>query len=124
MGLAVGCLSLPPSKPESEFTAQEARGAAIYQMKCARCHYPTTTHPLTGSGCRMPFVATIEARVGVHRSRSARSRDLSDEVRPLPLPDDHASVEWVGLSDAFRCHHRSQSRSSPLKKRAEPRSIR
>jgi mono/diheme cytochrome c family protein len=49
-GLAVGCRSLPPSKPESEFTASEARGAAIYQMKCARCHYPTSTHPLNGPG--------------------------------------------------------------------------
>lgn len=49
-GLVAGCRSLPPSKPESEFTPQEARGAAIYEMKCARCHYPTTTHPLNGPG--------------------------------------------------------------------------
>ncbi len=52
-GLAVilsGCRSLPPSKPSSEWTPQEARGAAVYQAKCARCHYPTTTHPLNGPG--------------------------------------------------------------------------
>jgi len=52
-GLAVGlagCRSLPPSKPSSEWTAQEARGATVYQAKCARCHYPTTTHPLNGPG--------------------------------------------------------------------------
>jgi mono/diheme cytochrome c family protein len=45
-----GCRSLPPSKPESQFTVEEARGARVYQLKCARCHYPTTTHPLNGPG--------------------------------------------------------------------------
>ena len=48
-GLA-GCRPLPPSKPASEWTPQEARGAQVYQAKCARCHYPTTTHPLHGPG--------------------------------------------------------------------------
>ena len=48
-GLA-GCRPLPPSKPASGWTPQEARGAKVYQAKCARCHYPTTTHPLHGPG--------------------------------------------------------------------------
>ena len=53
IGLAVllaGCRSLPPSKPESQWTLEEARGAKIYQQKCARCHYPTTTRGLHGPG--------------------------------------------------------------------------
>jgi mono/diheme cytochrome c family protein len=45
-----GCHSLPPSKPASEWTPQEANGAAVFQVKCARCHYPTTTQPLHGPG--------------------------------------------------------------------------
>jgi mono/diheme cytochrome c family protein len=45
-----GCRSLPPSKPEALWTAEEARGAQIYRQSCARCHYPTTTHPLNGPG--------------------------------------------------------------------------
>jgi mono/diheme cytochrome c family protein len=49
VGLA-GCRQLPPSKPSSEWTPQEARGAAIYQAKCARCHYSTSTRPLNGPG--------------------------------------------------------------------------
>jgi len=49
VGLA-GCRSLPPSKPSSDWTPQEARGAEVYQAKCARCHYPTNTHPLNGPG--------------------------------------------------------------------------
>ncbi len=48
--LMAGCRSLPPSKPSSEWTPQEARGAAVYQAKCAKCHYPTTTHSLHGPG--------------------------------------------------------------------------
>lgn len=45
-----GCHQLPPSKPASEWTRQEARGAAIYQAHCARCHFPNSTHPLHGPG--------------------------------------------------------------------------
>jgi mono/diheme cytochrome c family protein len=44
------CRSLPPSKPSSEWTAQESRGAQVYQMDCARCHYATNTHSLHGPG--------------------------------------------------------------------------
>ena len=45
-----GCKPLPPSKPASEWTPQEARGAAVYQAKCARCHRPNDTKPLNGYG--------------------------------------------------------------------------
>jgi mono/diheme cytochrome c family protein len=48
-GLA-GCRKLPPSKPSSEWTPQEARGAAVFESKCARCHNPTSTKPLHGPG--------------------------------------------------------------------------
>jgi mono/diheme cytochrome c family protein len=47
---ALGCKSLPPSKPESQWTPEEARGAAVYRVHCARCHNPTNTHPLNGPG--------------------------------------------------------------------------
>jgi mono/diheme cytochrome c family protein len=48
-GLAC-CRSLPPSKPASEWTPEEARGAQVFQAKCARCHYPTSTRGLHGPG--------------------------------------------------------------------------
>ena len=44
------CRSLPPSKPASQWTPQEARGAQVFQHDCARCHYPTTTQGLHGPG--------------------------------------------------------------------------
>jgi mono/diheme cytochrome c family protein len=48
--VVAGCRSLPPSKPESEWTQQEARGAQVYKQDCARCHYPNNTHSLHGPG--------------------------------------------------------------------------
>lgn len=45
-----GCRSLPPSKSESLFTAEESRGAIVYKQKCARCHNPNSTRPLNGPG--------------------------------------------------------------------------
>jgi mono/diheme cytochrome c family protein len=53
LGLAAmlaGCRSLPPSKPEALWTVEEARGAQVFHTKCAKCHYPTTTHGLNGPG--------------------------------------------------------------------------
>jgi mono/diheme cytochrome c family protein len=49
IGLA-GCQSLPPSKPAAQWTPEEARGAQVFQAKCARCHYPTSTRGLHGPG--------------------------------------------------------------------------
>jgi mono/diheme cytochrome c family protein len=48
--VVIGCRSLPPSKPASEWTPEEARGAAVFQARCARCHAPTTTTGLHGPG--------------------------------------------------------------------------
>ena len=48
--ILAGCRSLPPSKAEALWTPEEARGAVVYQEKCARCHYPTTTRSLHGPG--------------------------------------------------------------------------
>ena len=45
-----GCRSLPPSKPEASFTAEESRGAIVYRQKCARCHRPNDSRPLNGPG--------------------------------------------------------------------------
>jgi mono/diheme cytochrome c family protein len=50
LAVMTGCQSLPASKPASEWTAEEARGAAVFQANCARCHYPTTTAGLRGPG--------------------------------------------------------------------------
>jgi mono/diheme cytochrome c family protein len=45
-----GCRHLPPSRPASQFTPQEARGAQVFRQSCSRCHYPNTTSGLHGPG--------------------------------------------------------------------------
>jgi mono/diheme cytochrome c family protein len=53
MGCALasaGCRSLPPSKPEAQFTPAEERGALVFHAQCARCHRPNDTRPLNGPG--------------------------------------------------------------------------
>jgi len=41
---------LPPSKPLSELTPQEATGHQVYASHCARCHYANTDRSLHGPG--------------------------------------------------------------------------
>jgi mono/diheme cytochrome c family protein len=41
---------LPPSKPASEFTPQEANGATVFTQECARCHSANTQRTLHGPG--------------------------------------------------------------------------
>jgi mono/diheme cytochrome c family protein len=93
IGIAIGfagCRSLPPSKPASEWTAQEARGAEVFEAKCARCHYPTTSQPLHGPGLQaltkvtaMPSGAppTDERMTAVilHGRQTMPATPLSDE---------------------------------------------
>ena len=49
--LLTGCgPPLPPSKPLSELTPQEAAGHQVYASHCARCHYANTDRSLHGPG--------------------------------------------------------------------------
>jgi mono/diheme cytochrome c family protein len=47
---AFGCHHLPPSKPLSELTAQEAAGQRVFVSHCASCHYANTEKGLNGPG--------------------------------------------------------------------------
>lgn len=48
---AIGCRSpLPPSKPLSQLTGQEASGHELFAARCAGCHYPNSEDPLHGPG--------------------------------------------------------------------------
>jgi mono/diheme cytochrome c family protein len=45
---AGGCQSLPPGKPLSALTPEEARGRAVFVSTCARCHNAYDTQALHG----------------------------------------------------------------------------
>jgi mono/diheme cytochrome c family protein len=46
-GMLAGCHpALPPGKPVSELSPQEAAGYEVYKQQCARCHNAYDTHAL------------------------------------------------------------------------------
>ena len=49
-GLLAGCKPLPPSKDPALFTPEEARGARVFQARCAECHNATSTKGKKGPG--------------------------------------------------------------------------
>ena len=68
---ACGCNHLPPSKPLTELTPQEAAGQRIFVSRCSACHYASTEKGLHGPGLeglfRKPYLpsggAANDARV-------------------------------------------------------------
>ncbi len=46
--LLTGCHSTPPPTPLSELNAQATRGHAVFQTRCAACHYDRQEGPLHG----------------------------------------------------------------------------
>ncbi|HEU5458359.1 MAG TPA: cytochrome c [Terracidiphilus sp.] len=85
-----GCRQLPPSKPASEWTPQEARGAAVFQAKCARCHYPTTTAGLHGPG--------LQALTKLPAMPSGAPP--TDERLAATILQGHGTMPATALSDA------------------------
>jgi len=47
VGLA-GCKSMPPPEPLANLNAQQVRGHAVFQARCAECHYDRRTGSLHG----------------------------------------------------------------------------
>lgn len=48
VGFATGCKSTPPPMPLSNLNAQQAAGHAVFQTRCAVCHYDRETGSLHG----------------------------------------------------------------------------
>jgi mono/diheme cytochrome c family protein len=86
---ASGCRSLPASKPEAFFTPDEAHGARIYQVNCARCHYPNTTQGKKGPG--------LQALTKVKAMPSGAPP--TDERLVQTILHGHGLMQGVPLSD-------------------------
>jgi mono/diheme cytochrome c family protein len=89
-GVVSGCRSLPPSKPESEWTAEEASGARVYQSACAKCHYPTSTRGLHGPG--LQAITKIQAMPS--------GAPPTDERLTQTILHGHGTMPGTSLSDA------------------------
>lgn len=84
-----GCRSLPPSKPESEWTPEEARGAQVFHQACAKCHYPTSTRGLHGPG--LQAITKIKAMPS--------GAPPTDERLTQTILHGHGTMPGVQLSD-------------------------
>ena len=47
-GLMTGCKSVPPPVPLAELNAQQMRGHAVFEGRCAACHYDRKDAALHG----------------------------------------------------------------------------
>jgi len=85
-----GCRSLPPSKPEAQFTAQEAQGARVFQNYCARCHYPTTTKGKKGPGLQaLTKIKALPSGAPPSDERLlATIHHGHGMMQPVPVPED------------------------------------
>jgi mono/diheme cytochrome c family protein len=88
-----GCRPLPPSKPEALWTPEEARGAQVFQQKCARCHYPTTTRGLHGPGLQaLTKEKAMPSGMPPTDERMTQVILQGRQMMPAtPLPDDQLS---------------------------------
>jgi mono/diheme cytochrome c family protein len=89
-GGLTGCKPLPPSKPEAEFTPEEALGAQVFQADCARCHYPTTTQALHGPGLQaLTKVKAMPSGAPPTDERiTATIRQGHGMMQPVPVSDE------------------------------------
>jgi mono/diheme cytochrome c family protein len=92
-GALSGCKSLPASKPEALFSPEEARGAAVFQAKCARCHYPTTDKGLHGPG--LQAITKLKAMPSGAPPTDERLRQTilrgHGMMEAVPVPEDDMS---------------------------------
>jgi mono/diheme cytochrome c family protein len=52
---AFGCQHLPPPKPASELTPEEAAGSRVFTSQCSGCHYATSEDGKNGPGLKGLF---------------------------------------------------------------------
>lgn len=88
-GALSGCKPLPPSKNPALFTPEEARGAQIFQAKCARCHYPTSTRGRHGPGLQA---------ITKEKSMPSGAPPTDERLRGTIL-HGHGMMEPVAVSD-------------------------
>ena len=87
---------LPPAAPIKAGVAmdsEEARGAQVFQQKCARCHYPTTTHGLHGPGLQaLTKVKSMPSGMPPTDERMTQVILQGRQMMPAtPLSDDQLS---------------------------------
>ena len=99
---ATGCTSLPPGKPLSSLSQQEARGRAVFVSACARCHNAYETQALHGPSLygvfRKPYLPSGAP------ARDDRVREVILHGRNL-MPPAGGDLTEQQLQDLLRYLH-------------------
>ncbi len=72
---AVGCRHLDPPMPLEQLNAQQMQGHAVFQTRCAQCHYDRVDKPLNG-----PTMLGVFKKPALHSGAAATDERVTATV--------------------------------------------
>ena len=72
---AVGCHSYPPPTPLDQLNPEQAAGHAVYQTRCAQCHYDRVDQGKNG-----PSLVAIFKKPSLHSGAAATDERVTNTV--------------------------------------------
>ena len=72
---AVGCHSYPPPVPLDQLNPEQAAGHAVYQTRCAQCHYDRVDQGKNG-----PSLVAIFKKPSLHSGAAATDERVTNTV--------------------------------------------
>lgn len=100
-GLA-GCEKVAPPTPLDQLNAQQTHGHAVYQVRCARCHYDRKDAPLHG-----PSMAGVFKRGSLPSGAPANEERVANVVRHgrNSMPAMGAAIDQETMDDLLAYLH-------------------
>lgn len=75
MGAVAGCRGTAPPVPVDQLNAQQARGYAVFQTRCAVCHYDRVDKPRNG-----PSMLGVFKKPALHSGAAATDERVTATV--------------------------------------------
>lgn len=72
---AVGCRRYPPPVPVDQLTAQQASGRAVFNTRCAQCHYDRVDQSKNG-----PSLLSVFKKPALHSGAAATDERVTATV--------------------------------------------
>ena len=100
--LLTGCRTMPPPVPLDQLNAQQTQGHAVYQARCARCHYERKDAPLHG-----PSLAGLFKQRTLPSGAPANDERVTSVVRHgrNSMPALGASIDEQAMDDLLAYLH-------------------
>ena len=99
---AAGCRSYPPPLPIDQLNAQQAAGRAVFNTRCAQCHYDRVDQPKNG-----PALVSIFKKPSLHSGAAATDERVTATVLHGHglMPAMGAQVDEQQLADLLAYLH-------------------